>query len=97
MHLSQVSGVAMRVEQREPRKSVLPERGNDPVPALRLQNVSHQVPVLAQTRTRHHHPPVLLPGNPVRRRLRREKRQSRRHAPRNIAHSTTTCQLRNGC
>jgi len=76
----------MGIEQGEPRERMLPERRNDLVPALRLQHVRLQVLVAAHAGN--HHPPVPPPRNLIRRWLRREKRQSRRHRSRNIAHST---------
>jgi len=77
----------MGIEQGEPGKRMLPERRNDLVSTLRVQHVSLQV--LVPAHARNHHLPVPLPRNLVRRWLRREKRQSRRHRSCNIAHSTT--------
>jgi len=77
----------MGIEQGEPRERMLPERRNDLVPTLRLQHVRLQV--LVPAHAGNHHLPARLPRNLIGRWLRREKRQSRRHRCRNIAHSRT--------
>lgn len=83
-HLSQVGGVAMGVQDGEPREGVPPEGGHDLVPALGVQQVHIHVPVSGQPREQH--PPVAVGRHFVRRRVRRVEGQPRRHTRRHIAH-----------
>lgn len=84
VHLTQVSGITVRVEDSEPGKRVFPEGGDDLVATFGVENVN--VDVFVGGDTRHHHPPILLSADVVRRRLWREKREFRRHCSRHIAH-----------
>ncbi|RDX64144.1 hypothetical protein CR513_57329, partial [Mucuna pruriens] len=90
VHLTQVSGITVRVQEGEAGKRVFPEGGNDLVAGLRVQNVN--VDIFIGGDTRHHHPPVLLSTNVVRWRLWREKREFRGHCSRHIAHLITSIQ-----
>lgn len=88
MHLTQVSGIAMGVQEGKPRKRVFPEGGNDPVPTLRFKDVN--VDVFIGGDAGEHRRAVLLPVNVVGGWLWREKREFRSHCSCDIAHLHTT-------
>jgi hypothetical protein len=91
-HLAEVGGVAVGVEQREPRRGVAPEGGDD----ARAGPGGQRAHLDARVRRHPRHPQqragastVLVRGlDAVRRRLRREEGQPRRHRRRDVAHST---------
>ena len=87
-HLAEVGGVAMGVEQREPRGGVAPEGGDD----ARAGPGGQRAHLDAGVRRHPRHPQqgagAVLGLDAVRRRLRREEGQPRRHRRRDVAHST---------
>jgi len=86
VHLTQVSGITVRVQEGETSKRVFPEGGNDLVATLSVENVN--VDVFVGGDTRQHHPTISFSENVVRRWLWREKREFSRHCSRHIAHLT---------
>lgn len=83
LHLPQIGGIAMRVEERESRKWMLPEVGDDLVPTLGVEQMD--LHVLVRRHPGEHQLPLLpipssFPVHLVRRWFRREEREFRRHA-----------------
>lgn len=93
VHLTQVSSVAMRVQQREPRKRVLPEHGNDLVPAFGVQQM--HVHVLIRRHPGENQPPIVVSVNIIRWRVWWKESELGSHARSHIAHLAPT-QFRNG-
>ena len=87
-HLAEVGGVAVGVEQREPRGGVAPEGGDD----ARAGPGGQRAHLDARVRRHPRHPQqgagAVLDLDAVRRRLRREEGQPRRHRRRDVSHST---------
>ena len=90
-HLPEVRGVAVGVEQREARRGVAPEGRDD----ARAGPGGQRAHLDARVRRHPRHPQqpagagAVLGGlDAVRRRLRREEGQPRRHRRRDVAHST---------
>ena len=87
-HLPEVRGVAVGVEQREARGGVAPEGRDD----ARAGPGGQRAHLDARVRRHPRHPqqPGAVMGglDAVRRRLRREEGQPRRHRRRDVAHST---------
>jgi hypothetical protein len=87
-HLAEVGGVSVGVEQREARGRVAPEGGDD----ARAGPGGERAHLDAGVRREPRHlqqPGVVLSGRDlVRRRLRGEEGQPRRHRRRDVAHST---------
>lgn len=86
VHLTQVSGITVRIQESETGKRVFPEGGNDLVATLSVENVG--VHVFVGGDTRQHHSPISLSANVVRRWLWREKREFGSHCSCHIAHLT---------